>query len=283
MSALTGSAAVLLVFTLLSGCAALQDVAKVDKPKASVAGVSVSDLSLQAVTLLVDVEVANPNAFALNTSGFDLDLDIAGSTLANVAQPDRQMSIPAKGSNHVKLPVTLAFSDVYKAVSGAAGKNSVPYGINGNVMLNLPVLGDVSLPLSFEDILPIPKMPDIKLSQVRLVEAGFSGVKLNMEMQVTNPNAFGLSVNSLNYALQAAGKSLGSGAVKSLNIGQGESQTVSVPLSLSLSELGMSLYKIFTTRGDVDFALQGKADIAPDLSVWKPQPVNFNSQKSFSF
>ena len=104
-----------------------------------------------------------------------------------------------------------------------------------------------------------------------------------MEMQVTNPNAFGLSVNSLNYALQAAGKSLGSGAVKSLNIGQGESQTVSVPLSLSLSELGMSLYKIFTTRGDVDFALQGKADIAPDLSVWKPQPVNFNSQKSFSF
>ena len=59
MSALTRSAAVLLVFTLLSGCAALQDVAKVDKPKASVAGVSVSDLSLQAVTLLVDVEVAN--------------------------------------------------------------------------------------------------------------------------------------------------------------------------------------------------------------------------------
>ena len=273
----------LAAFTLLSGCAALQDVAKVMKPEASVADVSVADLSLQSITLLVDVKVDNPNAFALNTSGFDLDLDIAGSTLANVKQPDSKMSIPAQGSNHMKLPVTLAFKDLYSAVSGAAGKNSVPYGIKGNVKLNLPVLGDVSLPLSFEDILPIPKMPDIKLNNIRLDSASLSGIKLNMDMEVTNPNSFGLTVNSLGYALKAAGKSLGSGNMQSLNIGEGESKVVSVPLSLSLSELGMSLYKMLTGSDAVKFALQGNADIAPDLGVWKPEAFSFNSEKSVSF
>ena len=76
----------LAAFTLLSGCAALQDVAKVMKPEASVADVSVADLSLQAITLLVDVKVDNPNAFALNTSGFDLDLDGMGKGLKQLLQ-----------------------------------------------------------------------------------------------------------------------------------------------------------------------------------------------------
>ena len=102
-------------------------------------------------------------------------------------------------------------------------------------------------------------------------------------MEVTNPNSFGLTVNSLGYALKAAGKSLGSGNMQSLNIGEGESKVVSVPLSLSLSELGMSLYKMLTGSDAVKFALQGNADIAPDLGVWKPEAFSFNSEKSVSF
>ena len=132
-------------------------------------------------------------------------------------------------------------------------------------------------------LLPIPKMPDIKLNNIRLDSASLSGIKLNMDMEVTNPNSFGLTVNSLGYALKAAGKSLGSGNMQSLNIGEGESKVVSVPLSLSLSELGMSLYKMLTGSDAVKFALQGNADIAPDLGVWKPEAFSFNSEKSVSF
>jgi len=277
------SALLLLSFNLLSGCAALKDAAHIEKPKASVAGVSVADLSLQAITLLVDVEVANKNAFDLHTSGFDLDLNVAGSKLAKVQQPDTKLKIPAKGSKHVKLPVTLPFKDVYSAVSGAMGKNSVPYGVNGKVTLNVPVLGDISLPLSFEGVLPIPKMPDIKLQGIRLDSAGVSGIKLNMDIEVKNPNMFGLKVNSLGYALKAGSKSLGSGDVKSLTIKKGGTQVVSVPLTLSLSQAGMSLYQALTGKGKVDFSLSGKADITPDLKVWKPGTMKFDTDKAVSF
>ena len=60
--------------TFLASCATLKGIVDVKKPTAEVAGVSLGSLSLEQATLLVDVAVSNPNGFALDAAGFDLDL-----------------------------------------------------------------------------------------------------------------------------------------------------------------------------------------------------------------
>ena len=267
---------------LLSGCANLQDMAKAQKPKASVAGVSVADLSLKTITLNTRVKIDNPNPFSLKAAGLALDLSVAGSHLVTVSQPDSSLSLPANGSKEVTLPVTLAFTDLYNAVSGLKNKNEVPYVLQGSVSFALPVLGNISVPLSYEDVLPIPHLPVIKLQSVKLTKAGFSSVQLQLDMLVNNPNAFGVDLQRLGFNLAAQGKSLSRGEVKSVSLASGGSQMLSLPLNLSLSQLGTTLFSLLTGREPVSFSLNGQADIVPESAAWKPSAMTFKSEKSLS-
>lgn len=266
----------------MSGCASLKQMIDVQKPTASVSGVSLGNLSLDQVTLLVDVAVANPNAFKLDAAGFDLDLSIAGQQLASVAQPDAAMSVPANGNNSVQLPVTLKFSEIAAAMGGLGGKNSVDYALAGNITMNLPVLGDVSLPVSFADMLPIPQLPKISFSDVSLSDVSWSGAKLKVDLDVSNPNIFGLNLNTLAYNLEAEGKSLGSGALEGVKLEKGQTQTLSIPMDVSLTNLGISLFRMLSGGQAVDIGLSGKADVAPDIGVWKPEPMTFEAKRTLN-
>ena len=272
----------LVMISFLASCATLQGIVDVQKPTARVAGVSLGDLNLEQATLLVDVAVANPNGFALDAAGFDLDLTVAGQQLASVAQPDSAVSVPAQGEESVQLPVTLKFSEIAAAIGGLSGKNAIDYALDGNVIMNIPVMGDVKLPLSFADVLPVPKLPDIKFSNVSLSDVSWSGAKMLVSLDVTNPNAFGIDLNSLAYNLQAEGKSLGSGAIENIKLEQGQAQTVDIPFEVSLTNLGISLFRMLSGGDAVKVGLDGSADIAPDIGIWKPEPMSFNAERTLN-
>lgn len=268
--------------SLLAACSTLQQMMDVKEPDARVAGVSLSALSLDAATLLVDVEVSNPNGFTLNTAGFDLDLAVAGENIARVQQPDAALSVPAKGSNSVKLPVTVNFRDIIAAAGAIKDKKSVDYALNGKVTVNLPVLGDVSLPLNFADALPVPKLPELKFRDASLKSVNWSGAEMLVSLDVTNPNLFGIDLNSLSYALKAQGKDIGSGALNGIHLGEDETQTLNIPLSVSLTTLGISLFRMLTGDEDVTVGLDANADVAPDLGIWKPEPMSFTAERKLS-
>ncbi len=273
---------VVLLTVFLASCATLQGMVDVQKPTARVAGVSIGALSLDQATLLVDVAVANPNAFALDAAGFDMDLAIGGQQLASVKQPDSSVSVPANGEESVQLPVTLKFSDIAAAVGGLSGKNQVDYALNGRVMIDLPVLGNMEIPLNFSDILPVPKLPEIRFSNISLSDVSWSGAKLLVSLDVENPNTFGIDLNSLAYSLKAEGKTLGAGAVNQIKLEQGQAQKVDIPLEVSLTNLGISLFRMLSGGDAVNVGIDGSADVAPDIGIWKPEPMSFKAERTLN-
>ena len=276
----------LLLFTfialLLSGCSNLQNIAKAQKPQAQISSVTVTELSLTEVTLLAKVTVKNPNPVKLPGVSLTLDLNIDGKKIVAVTQPDSSISLPAKGSRDISLPITLKYTDLYKTVSGIREKSSVAYEINGRVSMKVPVLGDVSLPVRHKDTLPVPHLPDVSLVNVRMEDASLTRLRLSFDLAVSNPNSFGLKINTLSYQLSAAGKSLSSSKTEPLTLNAGERKTFSIPLSLSLSEAGSSVLRLLSGKSAVTYKLDGKADIAPALKVWKPKPLTFSSEKTLS-
>ena len=268
--------------SLLASCATLKGIVDVEKPTAEVAGVSLGSLSLEQATLLVDVAVSNPNGFALDAAGFDLDLAVGGSPLASVNQPDATVTVPANGSESVQLPVTLKFSDVANAIGGLSGENSVDYTLDGNVLMDIPVMGNISIPVNFTGELPIPQLPDITFSDISLSDVSWSGAKLMLSLDVENPNAFGLDLQSLVYNLQAEGKSLGKGALNSIKLEEGQSQTIDIPLEVSLTNLGISLFRMLSGGDAVKVGVDGSAEVAPDIGLWKPEPLEFKAERTLN-
>lgn len=274
--------AISLTMLLLASCATLQGMVDIQQPTARVAGVSIEKLSLDQVTLLVDVNVANPNAFALDIAGFDMNLAISEQRLASVNQSAPSASVPAKGEQSIPLPVTLKFSDVAAAVDDLSRKNQVDYALDGRVRVNLPVLGNIDVPLNFSDTLPIPKLPKIRFSNISLSDVSWGGAKMLVSLDVENPNAFGVDLNSLAYNLQAEGKAISTGSVDQIKLEQGQAQKVDIPLEVSLTNLGISLFRMLSGGKAVDIGIDGSADVTPSLGIWKPEPVTFNAKQTLN-
>jgi LEA14-like dessication related protein len=251
----------------------------VHKPKASISGVSIGSLSTDSVTLLLDVDVTNPNVFPLKTAGFDLGLLVNGNNIAKVNQPDSSLSLPAKGSNSVRLPVTLTFDQLLKSVSGLKGQKQLDYAVEGDVAVNLPVLGDLKMPVEFAGQLPIPQKPDVALKGVNMDSIGLSGAKFSVDLEITNPNDFDVNLSDINYQLASQGASLGGGKISKLDLGKGQKQSLSIPLNIGFSGLGMSSYRLLTSSDPVSVDISVAANVDTDIAGWKPSPLKFETQQ----
>jgi LEA14-like dessication related protein len=131
-------------------------------------------------------------------------------------------------------------------------------------------------------MLPIPQLPKISFSDVSLSDVSWSGAKLKVDLDVSNPNIFGLDLNTLAYNLEAEGKSLGSGSLEGVTLEKGQTQTLSIPMDVSLTNLGISLFRMLSGGEAVDIGLSGKADVAPDIGVWKPEPMTFEAKRTLN-
>ncbi|WP_276666894.1 LEA type 2 family protein [Thalassolituus oleivorans] len=273
---------ILLSVIFLASCSTLKQMANVQKPTANVSGVALTGVTLDSLTLAVDLDVVNPNPFAINTGAFNLDLAVDSKSIASVDKDNTGVELPAKGTAKTTLPLTLRFVDLYEAVAGLKDENEFAYALAGSVSVALPILGEQEVPLSFNGSLPIPKIPKISLKSAELGSSSWRGAEMAVVLDVTNPNVFGINLNELAYQINAAGTSVGGGSLDAINLEKGQQQEVTIPIKLSFSEIGMSLYKILTGSAPVEVGVSGSADINPDLPLWKPDPLSFDVSKSLT-
>ena len=146
---------VLVPFCLLSlACAG----AGLEKPTASVKGMSLGAVNAAGLTMNFDVDVTNPNAFAVPLTAADYGLSISGTkVLDGKAQPGGEL--PAKGTRSLVLPVAVTFENLMAAEQALVKSGgNVPFSLDaglsagsGNALLGQ----SVRVPLSYSGTLPL--------------------------------------------------------------------------------------------------------------------------------
>src|SRR5215204_6005880 len=104
------SASLLLVLLCLAdvGCSAVQ------KPTASLKSATIGEATADGITVNFDLDLRNPNAFALPLGDADYALSLGGvKVIDDKLKPSG--SIPAGGDLAFTLPVRLTFADLLKA------------------------------------------------------------------------------------------------------------------------------------------------------------------------
>ena len=136
----------------------------VQRPTATVRGMSLRDIDSRGFTMNFDVELDNPNAFALPLADVDYALALAGSRLlSGEARPDA--TLPANGSRDLTLPVTLTFEDLLRAEESLRRSGGdVPYALDATFIFGgsarpEPWLNQrVSLPLKYTGTLRLREL-----------------------------------------------------------------------------------------------------------------------------
>ncbi len=149
------AAAALLV--LFAGCDTLQNL---QKPKASLNGVKLGNISLDSANLLFDVEIENPYAVDLPMLNVDYGVTSNASKLFS-GKADIAGVVPARSTKMISLPAKVSYIDVFNAFKGVRPGSKIPYQADVGLSVNAPVLGVIRLPLSKTGELDVPAVPKV--------------------------------------------------------------------------------------------------------------------------
>lgn len=248
--------------TLYAGCSTLQDLANsVQKPRLSVTDMRVSGFNFNEIELTYDITVDNPNALSLQLDSYNYDFKLNGQTFIQ-GQQQENSTIEASGQSILEVPVTLNFKEVYEGIQTLAGADRADYEFLSDVTFDLPVLGLTKVPVSRSGSIPMLNPPGIRVNSLDVQNISFTQADLVLNMEFDNPNAFGIEINGFDYGLNINGDRWAEGqSLANTAIGSKETRQLSIPISLNISEIGLSAYRLLTGSGDLNYTLEGNFDL----------------------
>ncbi|MCG7906399.1 MAG: LEA type 2 family protein [Candidatus Thiodiazotropha taylori] len=278
---------ILLLFMILlfQGCSSLQQAEQLMngiQPTGEVKGVKLSGLDLRGIDLLFDVEVDNPNPVAISLDGLDYDLKLLNRSFLK-GQQSMGMSLAADGKSQVKLPVRMEFERLLQHYSELSNRDDVPYQLDLGLGIDVPLLGRVRLPMSYQGRLPVPKLPDVRVSRIDVQRLSLQAIDLMLELEVENPNRFALMLQRLDYQFKLNGIDVGQGAAaQSLNIDKQGKGRVRLPLSLDLQKAGGGLYSALMGGRGLSYELSGMLDATGDTPLIGDIKIPLDKQGNFN-
>lgn len=257
---------VLILALVLLNCAAVNQMLKsMQRPSVSVDKVRISGLSFQDIDLLFDLKVNNPNSIKISLAGFDYDFFLNGNSFVK-GQQDKGLSIEANGASIVQIPISLRFADVYQTYKSLQNNDSTDYELKLGFAFNIPVLGDVRVPVSQKGMLPMVKFPAFSIRSVKLDKLSLSGADLSLKIGVDNSNTFAFNLDKMNYQFNVNGLSWVKG--QSQNVLQVEKKglaVIDIPISLNFFEVGQSVYQLLSGNNQLNYNFTGNFDVSTSL------------------
>ncbi len=199
-----------------------------------VVGVSprIASVDLKGVDLVFDVRVDNPLPVAINAPGYGYAVSIEGRPFVD-GTAKTGADLPPAGVGTAPVPIRLDYRQLFDMYEGLEGKNEIAYRLVAT--LDVPVLGTIQkLPFGHDGTLPVVRAPTISVVSVDSSGLSLSGASVTIDADLTNPNAFGVGLAELGYALRLGGKSAGRLSASTAGlVGPGESRRLKLVGELS--------------------------------------------------
>lgn len=236
-------------------CSHLQGI--IEKPHLSLAGMSVTEVSLTGMAMGFDVEVENPNPFGLSLSSLGYDLKVEGRQVATGTNKTG-LEVPSKGKGTVRLPVAFRFKDVAETVHALFTKNEAAFGLDTKLGFSTPA-GEVVAPLGVQGKVPLPKLPQVSIGQARVSRVDFRGAAMEVGLGLKNPNTFPLPLGKLAYRVLIDGTSVAQGDVAGGNLTSGGASELTIPVQVSFLDAAPALITALQ-KGKASVKLDGDLD-----------------------
>jgi LEA14-like dessication related protein len=233
----------------------------------------VTGLSFSDVELTADIAIDNPNAIGISLSSFGYAVNVEGNQFVT-GREDAGLQIAAEGSSRVTLPVVLSYEQIRRVVEAYRQQDELAYDVAVDLSFELPVLGDVTVPVQREGTLPVVRLPRVAVSSLELDSIGFTGAELVLGVTVANPNAFAFDLSALDYQLTVQDQVWVDGQVdRGRRMLPGTSQEFDLDFSLSFSALGRAVRDLLLGDDEIRYDFEGAIAIAPDLPLLGPTTI----------
>lgn len=231
-----------------AGCATLLNLIRTGlrEPNIRVTRMTLKDVMLDAVTMVFDMELTNPNPIGFSLAGLGYALEVEGSQLAS-GRVDEQLNVKAQGKSNLRFPVSFALGRTSQAIMQLLKLDEAAYAIDTDWKLGFKGTkqikgGTITVPFRHDGRFPVPKLPVVEFPTVRFTSVGPGGLGMRVSSRVKNPNKFQLPVDDFKFDFKLNGNSvLRNKKVEGLDIAAGRTKTVNVDFTFGLVEAGLTL------------------------------------------
>jgi len=249
--------------------AQLLNTMQVKEPTARVTGAKIAGVTFNDIDMVFDLEIENPNNIGVKMAGFDYKIEVNNNAFI---QGDQQstLEIAKNGKSSLPIPVKIVFTDLYNLFAGMKNQDTTTYQLSCGLTFNLPVLGNVRVPVTHNGSLPLIKMPSISLNNIQVNNIGISGADLSLNLKIKNPNSLLLNLNNLNYNLDVSGYNWVRGTSNVLNQVSPKGESIlKIPVSLNFAEMGLNLFSLLTGSSNLDYRFTGDLDVGTSWDLLK--------------
>ncbi len=260
-------AATIVISSSCSSVKQLMKSVKVQPPEVEVESAKLTKLSFSELTLLFNLKISNPNQVGLKLSGFSYELLINDSTFV-AGDQTKGLEIAAKDESTVQLPITMEYKRLFDTFRSLIKEQRSSYELRGVFSFDVPVLGDVSVPVHKEGEFPVLRFPEISFEALRIVRLGLTTATLELNVFLSNPNPIGLSVNNLVYSLSINGDLWATGSqMETAVIPSNGRGILSVPIDIKVLDVGRSAFALVEKEKSARFQLNGAVGFSTTLPI----------------
>ncbi len=129
-----------IVFSLVQGCASLDERLNPIQPEVFIDAIEIEDASLSGLTALLTLNIENPNNFALNAKGLDYTMSLADTNILS-GESQNNMSVPALGSGKIEVPVRISYASILETLPKVFETGIATYNFSGSIhtrLFNIP-------------------------------------------------------------------------------------------------------------------------------------------------
>lgn len=245
----------------LTGCAQLSRALRSNAtpPTATYQSTSLSNISLDDATVEATFAVRNPNAIGLKLEGLDWAFSFDGQQVFDGKFPTG-LQLPANGTTLLKVPITVPFKALPSLFTTFSTKNEAPYTVKARASVRTPI-GTIGLPLGWEGMLPVPKMPKVSLGTARVESLTLTGARVMVQFALENPNTFALPLEALGGQVKVSGQQVaGLTLAKAQALTAGKTTTVQMPIDISFASVGFAVANALSS-GNATLAVDGQAKV----------------------
>ncbi|KAG2332163.1 hypothetical protein Bca52824_003343 [Brassica carinata] len=190
------------------------------KPTADVSAIHIPKINLERADIVVDVLVKNPNP----------------------------------------IPLTLIYDDIKSTYNDINPGMIIPYRIKVDLIVDVPVLGRLTLPLEKRGEIPIPKKPNVDIED-QVPEVFFGETVAILHVRLENLNDFELGVNDLDCEVWLCDVSIGRAEISdSIKLDKNGSGLINVPMTFRPKDFGSALWDMIRGKG-TGYTIKGNVDV----------------------
>ncbi len=252
-----------LAFTACSHARPKPAPVPVQRPLVAFEAVKVEGLGFLGADLAFRGRIENPNPTPLSVVRVEYALELERTPAARGVL-DAPVAVPAvdaagPGLATVLLPVRLSYAAVPGVARTLARDREADYALGGAVVFLTPA-GEVRVPIQASGRLPVPRAPRFHVEKVLLRSASPREVKLEMQLDVTNRNAFELPAGRIGCGLHLSKKEVVRADVEIAQpIAGGATASVVVPIRISVLKAGKAAARLLIPFTSLDVGVKGEA------------------------